>query len=398
MQRVLLSALMCVPLWAAVNVKEYGARGDSVTNDTAALNTALNAACAVSDDVYIPAGIYLVDSLDRLTGCGITVYGDGAGRSILKLRSVLAPAIWRFTGGAGKALTIQDLALDGSHLPAAGLSIEHYQAVTILRVVSRDFGIPGYMLGHKKPYDGLYIRNVENARVIDSQFTGNERAGVELQAVHNSIVSNSVMSGNGGMGGVSEQNFEGPLDGPLVAQWLNNTLVENGSGGIDVETDGKLAPAQGILQDNRIIDCGNDNWRSGWGLVLGLNAFGAIEGNLVEHFAAYAAPDGYNNAIVYARNGGPISILNNIIVGTKSHAIVGNYGTFPVTISGNILTGNGTGIYIYKSPRVQITNNTVTNSAGSGIDVSWSTGNTITGNQLSGNLTNLRIDGRTIRR
>jgi parallel beta-helix repeat protein len=398
LRRLLLSVLLGMPLWATVNVREYGAQGDGLANDTVALNAAFSAACADSDDVYIPAGMYSTNSLDNLIGCRVTFHGDGNNRSILKFRSVLAPALWRFTAGSGKALTIQDLALDGGHLPGAGLSIEQYQAVTISRVVIHNFGMPGYALGHKSPYDGLYIRNVENVRITNSEFTGNERAGVELQAVHNSTVSNSVMSGNGGMGGVSEQNFEGPLDGPLVAQWLDNTLLENGSGGIDVETDPKLQPAQAILQGNRVIDCGNNKWDSGWGLVIGLHSFGTIIGNSVEYFAFYASPSNYGNAIVYGRNGGPISILNNTVIGTKLYAIVGDQGAFPVTISGNTLSNNGTGIFIYRSPRVRITNNTVTNSAGPGIDVFWSNENTITGNQLSGNLTNLKINGRAIQR
>jgi parallel beta-helix repeat protein len=394
--RCLLLAFLCIPVCATVNVRDYGAQGDGIANDTAALNSASRAACAASEDVHIPAGTYLVNSLATLKGCGITFYGDGASSTILKLLRAARPSMWTFDGSPGRtmALAIRDLALDGGHLGGAGIAIEQYQAVTINNVFAHDFGTPGYGLGHKKDFDGLYIRNVENVRIMDSQFTGNERYGVELQAVHSSTVRNSTMSFNGGMGGVSEQNFEGALDGPLVAQWLDNKLEGNGSGGIDVETDEKLPPARGILQGNRVINCGNDNWDSGWGLVIGLNAFGTIEGNWVENFAAYAATGGYSNAIAYGRNGGPIRIVNNTIIRTKSRGIIGNEGIFPVTITGNTLTDNGTGIYIYKSPRVEITNNRVTDNSGYGIDVFWSRGSTITGNQLARNFRDLRINGR----
>jgi parallel beta-helix repeat protein len=217
-----------------------------------------------------------------------------------------------------------------------------------------------------------------------------------LQAVHSSTVQNSTMSLNGSLGGVSEQNFEGPLDGPLVAQWLDNTLVANGGGGIDVETDPKLPPAQGILRRNQVIDCGNDMWDAGWGLVLGLHSFGAIENNWIQNFAANASAGNYTNAVVYGSNAGPIDILNNTVIRTRSHAVLGQQGSSPVTISGNLLVDNGTGIFIYRSPHVKITSNTISNSAGSGIEVFWSYGSTIAGNYLYGNKYDLKINGRIV--
>jgi parallel beta-helix repeat protein len=394
----LLLAFLCVPVSATVNVKVFGAQGDGKVDDTAALNSGFLSACSASEDVYIPAGTYLVNSFDILQGCGITIYGDGATYTTLKLIAPARTSMWTFDGNPKRtlALAIQDLALNGGHLGGAGLSVEHYQSVTISRVSFHDFGTPGYSLGHKKDFDGLYIRNVENVHVTDSQFSGNERYGVELQAVHSSTVERSTMSFNGGMGGVSEQNFEGPLDGPLVAQWLENTLVANGSGGIDVETDPRLPPAQGILRRNRVIDCGNDRWDAGWALVLGLHTFGSIEDNWIQNFAANASASGYTSAVVYGSSAGPIEIAHNTVIGTRSHAVLGQQGASPVTITGNILLHNGTGIVVYQSPRVKITNNTISNSAGSGIEVFSSYGSTITSNSLHGNKQDLKINGRIV--
>lgn len=394
----LLLVSLSIPVYATLNVKDFGAQGNGKANDTAALSAGLMNACSTSEAVYIPAGTYLVNSFDILQGCGITICGDGASYTILKLIAAARPSMWTFDGNRERtlALAIQDLALDGGHLAGAGVSIERYQSVTISRVSFHDFGTPGYSLGHKKDFDGLYIRNVENVHVTDSQFTGNERYGVELQAVHSSTVQKSTMSFNGGMGGVSEQNFEGLLDGPLVAQWLENTLVANGSGGIDVETAPKLPPAQGILRRNQVIDCGNDRWDAGWALVLGLHAFGSIEDNWIQDFAAKASANGYTSAIVYGSSAGPIEIAHNTVIGTKSHAVLGQQGASPVTITDNTLLHNGTGIFIYQSPHVTITNNTVSNSAGSGIEVFWSYGSTISSNTLRGNKQDVKINGRVV--
>ncbi len=62
---------------APVNVKDFGAKGDGVTDDTAAIQDALN----TGGDVYIPEGVYIVTSL--LLTDGNTVHGDGE-KSILK--------------------------------------------------------------------------------------------------------------------------------------------------------------------------------------------------------------------------------------------------------------------------------------------------------------------------
>jgi parallel beta-helix repeat protein len=379
-------------------VRNYGAVGNGINNDTAALNAAFQAGCSRSDSVYLPKGIYLVDPLAQLSSCSVRFYGDSSGASILRFRSNLRSgvwqALWSFGSGSGKTLTIQNVGLDGRNGELAGLSIIGYSIVNISGVNIHNFGIPGYAQGHHGDYDGLYLINSAQATIKSSSFNGNERSGIELQAVHNSTVSNSVMSNNGRLGGVSEQNFDGPLDGPLVAKWLNNTLVNDGSGGIDVETDPNLPPVEGIIEGNHVVNCGNNMWDSAWGLVIGLHAYGMIENNEVDNFAAQATQIDYTNAIVYGANGGPIQILNNTVRGTKSYAILGSEGLFPVTITGNTLASNGTGIFIYSSPGVQISGNTVSSSKGPGISVYWSDRSSIFSNQLSGNSPNLMVNGQ----
>ena len=161
-----------------------------------------------------------------------------------------------------------------------------------------------------------------------------------------------------------------------------------------METDPNLPAAQAIIKGNQVIDCGNDSWDAGWGLVIGLNSFGTIDGNRVENFAAQASRGDYTSAIVYGLNGGPISITNNVVSGTKSYGIVGDSSSFPINISGNTLLSNGTGIFIYLSPGVQILQNTINNSSGPGIAVYWSDPATISGNQFADNLIDVLVNGR----
>jgi parallel beta-helix repeat protein len=382
------------PPSGALSVMSFGARGDGVANDTAAFNAALKTACSGSNNLHIPAGTYLLDSLDSLNACGITIYGDGNAATILTINRVISPVMWRFASGSGKTLTIQDLAMNGLHQEVAGITIDTYNTVNVNRVNIHDFGTPGYAEGHQTDLDGLYITHSANVNVSNSLFTGNERMGIELQGDHNTMVTGSTMSGNGHMGGVAEQTFAGTFDGPRVAQWVNNILTSNGSGGLDVETDPSLPAAQGIFQGNKVVNCGNDSWGYGWGIVIGMHAYGTITGNEVDNFAASAQPSDYTNAIVFGTSAGSISITNNTVTGTKTYGIVGDTGNYPVTVSGNTLSNNQTGIFMYDCPGVSITNNTVNSSQAAGISVYWSDGYTIRGNQFTSNSPDLLINGQ----
>lgn len=83
------SAQSTPPGAGATNARDYGAIGDGIADDTAALRAALTAAQA-SDArcLYIPAGIYKVapvsGDLLSLTAPGMTVCGDGIGRTVLQ--------------------------------------------------------------------------------------------------------------------------------------------------------------------------------------------------------------------------------------------------------------------------------------------------------------------------
>jgi len=71
-----------------VSVKDFGAVGDGVTNDTAAIQNAINSLPVNGGAVYFPAGTYLTDSLTGVTG--LDFYGNGSdyyGGSVIKLKT-----------------------------------------------------------------------------------------------------------------------------------------------------------------------------------------------------------------------------------------------------------------------------------------------------------------------
>ncbi len=73
-----------------INVREYGATGDGVTDDTVALNNALEAAFQLGKTLYIPKGVYRLSETVNTGRCllnkGVSMFGDAA------LESIFAPA------------------------------------------------------------------------------------------------------------------------------------------------------------------------------------------------------------------------------------------------------------------------------------------------------------------
>lgn len=85
------------------NVLNYGARGDGRTDDTAAIQRALNAAAKNPAPVYLPPGTYKHSAPLRITGSGHAVAGAGPGVTRL-MQNYLGPGI--IVDGAGfNALT-----------------------------------------------------------------------------------------------------------------------------------------------------------------------------------------------------------------------------------------------------------------------------------------------------
>ncbi|MCX7597852.1 MAG: glycoside hydrolase family 55 protein [Armatimonadetes bacterium] len=79
--------LLCIACWLlagpsaakVLNARDFGAKGDAVTDDTAALQAALDAACAAGGgELFIPAGEYLVSRTLRIERTALLLRGAGS--------------------------------------------------------------------------------------------------------------------------------------------------------------------------------------------------------------------------------------------------------------------------------------------------------------------------------
>src|ERR1700680_480526 len=83
---VLLVMLLISQVWAGtVNVQNYGATGNGVTDDTAAINLGISAIPASGGMLYFPCGTYVVShSLTPILTSNVTVAGPSTNCVTLK--------------------------------------------------------------------------------------------------------------------------------------------------------------------------------------------------------------------------------------------------------------------------------------------------------------------------
>lgn len=81
----------------ALNVRDYGAKADGVTDDTAAIQRAIDA-CPTGGTVSFPAGTYAINSTVYLRS-GITITGAGTNQTVLVMPRKSAATVMRTWNG-----------------------------------------------------------------------------------------------------------------------------------------------------------------------------------------------------------------------------------------------------------------------------------------------------------
>ena len=191
-----------------INAREAGATGDGKTDDTAALQRALDAAAKTSGGVFVPPGTYLTHELHMRPGIaliGIAAWNySGPGGSVLRLASADSSCLLNLTDGRGSS--IEGLALDGGSLgkDIHGIFInrteyaKHEDGFRIERCqVNRfsgdglhldcvwAFSIRHCMMAYNRG-DGLNLRGWDGF-ILDNWFSGNQRAGFAARHENASI-------------------------------------------------------------------------------------------------------------------------------------------------------------------------------------------------------------------
>lgn len=233
----------------SVSVKTYGAKGDGITDDTAAIQAAIDYVYSSGGGtVYFPTGTYLVTSVVRNWTSPITVNIKGSGKrsTVLKKFDTSVTPILDFSGVPAMLepySEISDLEINGNNVPSVdGLRVTNYG-----RWVLRDVFIQNCNYG-------LYCRGGLVFDVYDCTFQAN-LYGYYCEKSANNVYSNLVtfyggqFSGNTTWGLYIKQASGVHIVGTDIS--FNGTSGNTGTGGIyyDVTMDDEIGYAVASIKN-----------------------------------------------------------------------------------------------------------------------------------------------------
>jgi hypothetical protein len=206
---------------SVISVRDFNARGDGRTDDTAALQKALNAIAVEGGTLEIPFGVYLTGPLlvKRMEGQG-TMSIVGAGSQVPLQIAGFAGTVLKYIGPAGgTVLTLYGINggefrafnLDCNELANTGLQVEcsvgaEYKSLTVTNAKDYGFVLKGSAAGvYRNVFTLLGSNNCAGGMVL----TGTNST---VDVAENSFVR-------------LDLNFRGPLNGLRLESADNNDFL-----------------------------------------------------------------------------------------------------------------------------------------------------------------------------
>jgi len=101
-----------------VNIRQFGAKGDGVADDTTAISSAIDE----FNTVYFPNGTYLFSGI-TINKHNVTLYGTGESRSVLLMTNAAAAAVTIGSTAFTSGINIHNLKIEGNASNLGGISL-----------------------------------------------------------------------------------------------------------------------------------------------------------------------------------------------------------------------------------------------------------------------------------
>ena len=322
----------------SVSVKDFGAVGNGVTDDTAAIQQAFTAATAFvpKKTVFFPAGIYVINPLTLIDPFGCSIDGDGQNVSIIKpsvLNTGVVTAYQHIVYNTDSNFTVSNIQIDLTNVTLTGVYPSLQRSYHLLAYNCTNWSIRNCSFtGISNNHIGVYANGGNYWEITDCYFENLVPSIQYSQAINiqeysgTHRVLNNVMNGTGlfsnsGDGLVSNNvtyniSFGAGLAFGTFIDCKNNVITNNhctgGFGSPDV---------------NATYTSGIENWGSD--SIISGNYCANNSGSGISH-------GGYRGVV-----SGNIC-LNNAQGGTGLNGITVYSILAPSTTSGsnNVITGN----------------------------------------------------------
>lgn len=323
-----------------VNVKEHGAVGDGVTNDTAAFIKAL-AACATNGGTcLVPEGTYLISGSGISTGrhrpsvlSGVHLVGAGRGASILKIAGMPTD---NFLPCQGDNWSVENLTFDmGDYTPptvgfaAIGCRGNNWRVANCAIIKSGKWGIAAFG-GNNWSIEGNFIkRTVPGARPPVGGILVTANAGV--WSSHGRVIKNVcegvgiTFSGSDGLVAGNKISRSGSGSGIFV-QGLPSThsptilgnVCSGGSSGFDAAQGGRWWSVNGfeVWAPDSVIYNNTAHDNDGGGFAIGGQNSIVVGNSAYNNGRGRHGYAGFNARINPARG---TSASHSIFIGNSSY-------------------------------------------------------------------------------
>ena len=282
-----------------VTVKQFGAKGDGVADDTSAIQAAISAVSAGGGTVFVPATVSyfkITSSLTLLSG--VSLVGQGYASHIHTTNTTRLGAIWA-TGASGahlKAVEVRGLRITGTATYSGGVpSVINGGGIAFQYVddgVIDGNWIQGFSDQGIGTADGNRCRTVNNC--VDTTAQGIQHF-TSAGDTHGTIIANNTVSNTGSYNGIDVEGLTASGTGLAYnVAVVGNTVSSSYAHGINVEN----APSS-VCSGNTVNSSGIGGTGAAGAGGHGIQLFGAynssVTGNTVLASAGYGIHVGANS-------------------------------------------------------------------------------------------------------
>jgi hypothetical protein len=215
-----------------VNVKDFGAAGDGIQDDTSAIQAAIAAGYSLIKDIYIPAGTYKITSDIILAGNNIGLYGTNG--TIFKKYSGINCVV--ITGNFNKieGITVEGNGFDGSGFGITGSDNEIFNCESRYNLAHGFYrdgqsttcerNVIESCYAHHNGFVGFACNTAPDSLTLNNVAYFNNLEGItdDLPS-YRGVISGNYVSDNCQVGGVGGIGIDQASGGTVIGNIVNNT-------------------------------------------------------------------------------------------------------------------------------------------------------------------------------